>query len=443
MEKCNRFFVDFNILAKKCKLSNELINKLKKTKNCVLFEDEKDKSLQYKFEVFVASDEKEKICLVATSSDLNLPHQKIFKEKEKENYGFFYANAMNHKISLIFWIEQSSQLKNCCIPLSDVYFYHSDKNNYDSQKINGNFYEFDEFDYKYMKRYYDDSDDDEYDDKDFYNYCHEFIDQLTSFYNMNFNSKLKKNEFVENPPKKTDTDKKENTKMFNNKTLNMDSLMKNIIQKTEMKLDLINGNIGIQNADGSISSIQKNEDDGSYYITSNIFDIASFNIPAFAISIEKTSIALADLIFQNGKPFGWVIDVNDKEIFKILTLEGTEVSWRPPKKTSFGFFGSQSSVMVVKSPFNMFGGAEGSSNMNVMAMALLMDENGNLNDNSGETSELFSLMMLSSAINNKNNAENGMMNMMLMLSLFGEKGNSGNQMKNILLMSILNGQKLM
>lgn len=218
-----------------------------------------------------------------------------------------------------------------------------------------------------------------------------------------------------------------------------DKLMNRFFRRVDgVVWDLFTGKIGVQTDDG-ITTIEGEGEDAQTVL--NLMDQFGMAVPAFAQSTPIAAVAIGDLIYNNGKPKGWVVEVvrgpsvtvatsedatlnevtlGEVKRFKLMTPDGNNTTWTPPKISMLGL---ESGVMVLRSLMNMLpGGETGLNNMQGMIMPMMM-MGGDMD------MEAMMPMMLMSQLGADGTGANplgggNMMQTMMMMQMMG-KNNSG------------------
>lgn len=221
------------------------------------------------------------------------------------------------------------------------------------------------------------------------------------------------------------------TNMFN-----PDMLIKRMFKRVDGAVwDITTGSIGMETADGEIATI-KLEKDADNKVTDfevQINPIAQFGmpVPAFAQNTPIDSVKVGDMIFNAGAKRGdglkgWVTEINNGR-FKIIKVDGTETSWKPPKVNIIGMAGIEG-VMVLRSLFNMAGGQDGLNNISGMLLPMMM---------MGEDVDMDRLMPMMLMMNMNGNAVDADGN--AMPNPFAAMGGNNNMMQTMMMMSMLKG----
>lgn len=188
-------------------------------------------------------------------------------------------------------------------------------------------------------------------------------------------------------------------KSMNGSTMK-DKLMNKMFQEvSNVKISMDNMTMGISN-DGSIYSFNATTQE----VDENIFDIMSFDVPAFAMPTPLASVSIGDIIVENSKATGWVskIDAEKSKVY-VKRYNGHNYSINPPKNTMMG--GTQN-IMVVKNFFSGMGDNSGGMNpMMLMAM-------------SGKDIDPMMMMLM---MQGNNGQANNMMNPLMMMALMKDK----------------------
>lgn len=226
-------------------------------------------------------------------------------------------------------------------------------------------------------------------------------------------------------------------KNFNNKL--MDRFFKRV---NGVVWDLMTGKVGIEGPEG-ISSLEGEGDEAQ--VNLNVMEQFGMPVPAFAQSVSIDQVKLNDLIYVQGKPKGWVIEVVEPKAkakkagdadadadakaplkkFRLMTPNGSSSLWTPPKVAMFGF---DSGVMVLKSLGEMLpGGDAGLTGMQGMLMPLMM-----MGGIDGDGMDKLMPMLLMSQMGGMGGAgagagANNMIQMMMMAQMMsGGKGKGNN-----------------
>jgi hypothetical protein len=223
--------------------------------------------------------------------------------------------------------------------------------------------------------------------------------------------------------------------------MNMQSMHNKLMDRFFKKVDgvvwdLMTGQVGIQGPDG-ISTLEGEGDDAQ--VNLNMLDQFGMPVPAFAQSTAIDSVKVGDLIYVNGKPKGWVIQIKEKPAtmaaaaeggepveakpaskkFVVMSPGGSSGTWTPPKVAMFGL---DSGVMVLKSLGEMLpGGEAGLSGMQGMMMPMMM-MGGDMDMDS-----IMPMMLMSQMGNMGGGAvgSNNMLQTMLMMKMMGGGGGMG------------------
>lgn len=121
--------------------------------------------------------------------------------------------------------------------------------------------------------------------------------------------------------------------------------------------DLMSNTTGVKRDDG----IYTLAEDGTVEL--NPFDAMSMAIPAFSQLTPVDQVKRGDVLMNNGKPSGWIVDVKatkakaekpESVSLRALSFNGHETQFRPKAVKMLGMSG----VTVVRSPLN-FGNNQG------------------------------------------------------------------------------------
>lgn len=203
--------------------------------------------------------------------------------------------------------------------------------------------------------------------------------------------------------------------------------------------DLMTGQIGVQTSEGIVTLVGEGED---ARVNINMMDEFGIALPAFAQSTPIDQIKVGDIIYKGArdKIFFVIGTVEGKakpaakttkaatvaaapEIkkFRVMSLEGTEQTWTPPKATILGF---DSGVMVLRSLMSMLpAGDKGLNQMQGMLMPMLMMSGGDLG---GDLDSMVQMMLMSQMGGGDAGSMSNMMQMMLMMKMMNgsqEKSN--------------------
>lgn len=214
-------------------------------------------------------------------------------------------------------------------------------------------------------------------------------------------------------------------------TMTMDRLGDKLINRFFKRVDgvvwdLMSGRIGIQGREG-IHTIEGEGENAQ--VSQNLIDSFGLPIPAFAQATPVDQVKVNDLIYIDGKPRGWVIEVKETEAeegtpskrrFRVMSIDGIASTWTPPKISMLGL---DSGVMVLKSLGEMLpGGEAGLSGLQGSLMPLLMMGGGD-----GNMDKIMPLLLMSQMGIGGVGAgagANNMIQMMMLMKLMGNDGGS-------------------
>jgi hypothetical protein len=186
--------------------------------------------------------------------------------------------------------------------------------------------------------------------------------------------------------------------------------------------DLMTGKVGIQTP-GGIASL---DEDGTG-VDINMFEDFGVAMPAFAQNTPVEDIKPGDLIYNDRRVVGWVIDTPNtkRKSFKVIKPDGMEGAWKPPKIKSFGL--DLSGAMVLRSLMNTLPeGGLGNLQGMLMPMMMMGGEMGDLGD------MLPMLLMSQTGMGGMDPSAGGNMlqTMMMMKMMNGGFGSSNKSKKN-------------
>lgn len=201
--------------------------------------------------------------------------------------------------------------------------------------------------------------------------------------------------------------------------------------------DLMSGQIGVQTSEGIVTLVGEGED---ARVNINLLDEFGIALPAFAQSTPIDQIKVGDIIYKGArdKIFFVVGTVEAKppaaktvkataavaapevKKFRVMSLEGTETTWTPPKTTILGF---DSGVMVLRSLMNLLPtGDKGLNQMQGMLMPLMMMSGGDLG---GDLDSMVPMMLMSQMGGGDAGGMGNMMQMMFMMKMMNKDGKGG------------------
>lgn len=201
--------------------------------------------------------------------------------------------------------------------------------------------------------------------------------------------------------------------------------------------DLMTGQIGVQTSEGIVTLVGEGE---SARVNINMMDEFGVALPAFAQSTPIDQIKVGDIIYkgkrdnvffvigtvESKKPVAKTtkataaVDVPEVKKFRVMSLEGTESIWTPPKATILGL---DSGVMVLRSLMTMLpAGDKGLSQMQGMLMPMLMMSGGDLG---GDLDSMMPMLLMSQMGGGDAGSMGNMMQMMFMMKMLNGKGGSG------------------
>jgi hypothetical protein len=203
--------------------------------------------------------------------------------------------------------------------------------------------------------------------------------------------------------------------------------------------DLMTGQIGVQTSEGIVTLIGEGE---NARVNINMMDEFGVALPAFAQSTPIDQIKVGDIIYKGKrdsiffvigaieskaktatkttKTATAVAEAPEIKKFRVMSLEGTEQVWTPPKATILGL---DSGVMVLRSLMTMLpNGDKGLNQMQSMLMPMMMMSGGDLG---GDLDSMMPLMLMSQMGGGDAGGMGNMMQMMFMMKMMGgSKGGS-------------------
>lgn len=193
---------------------------------------------------------------------------------------------------------------------------------------------------------------------------------------------------------------KENTMIGNMKN----SLFREI---KNVAIDVQSGKFGIKTADGIAVYTDKG-------ISVNPITEMGFNVPAFAIRVEVSTLKTGDILVVGDEVVFFKASSKEDGGYEVISPIGET---RKVTQVTNMFFG-KNTVLAIP---NMFGGAsaEGFGGMNPMMMAMMLGDNKGLTVGSGGFD--MKTFMLLSMMGNKDNKDMGGMNPMMMALMLGGK----------------------
>lgn len=220
------------------------------------------------------------------------------------------------------------------------------------------------------------------------------------------------------------TPNKENT------VLNMQNFQEKMVSRFFRRVDnvvwdMMSGKVGIVGAEGIMTLDGEGED---ATVNINLMDQFGMPLPAFAQQTAVADLKSGDLVYTNGKPKGWIIEVKEQEDkatrFSVISPTGTVSNWKPPKVTMLGF---DSGVMVLKSLDALLGaggkdGNEALAGMQGMLMPMMMMGGGDMED----MESMMPMLLMSQMGQLGEGAGGNMIQMMMMVKMMGGKGRGGN-----------------
>lgn len=199
--------------------------------------------------------------------------------------------------------------------------------------------------------------------------------------------------------------------------------------------DLMTGQIGVQTSEGIVTLVGEGE---SARVNINMMDEFGVALPAFAQSTPIDQIKVGDIIYKGKrdnvffvigvvetkpaakttKPTAAVTAPEVKK-FRVMSVEGTESTWTPPKATILGL---DSGVMVLRSLMTMLpAGDKGLSQMQGMLMPMLMMSGGDLGS---DLDSMMPMLLMSQMGGGDAGSMGNMMQMMFMMKMMGKGGSS-------------------
>lgn len=199
--------------------------------------------------------------------------------------------------------------------------------------------------------------------------------------------------------------------------VNMNKIMQHMFRPIDSVVwDLMNNATGIRANDG----IYTLSEDGT--VDLNPFDSFSVELPAFSQTIALGDVKKGDVIVNNGKATGWVIeglladDGAERRTIKAISMSGVESNYRPKNISALGI---KNGITVVRSPFE-FGGEKSSGNaMSAMLPLLLMSKDGLGGGKGGIDMKTMLMMQMMGGMGGSGGM--GGMNPMMLMMLLGDE----------------------